>query len=945
MDYFQTIFTSSGHQEQVGFLDNLQACVTEGMNEVLMQQYSAEEVVQALNQMEPSKAPGPDGMPPLFYQKYWTVVGKDVTEAVLKVLNEGVFPAELNHTHIALIPKKDKPETVAEYRPISLCNVAYKLISKVLSNRLKQVLPQVISLSQSAFVPGRLITDNVLVAYELVHYLRQKRKGKKGYMSLKLDMSKAYDRVEWGFLDNIMGKMGFNERWRKLVMCCVQIVTYSIIVNGSPKGPIKPSRGLRQGDPLSPYLFLLCTEGLIAMLRQAEENKRVEGVKICRDSPRINNLLFADDSLFFCRATLQTNADIHQLLKEYELASGQKVNKEKTAMVLSTNVNPQLQQEIMASWGIQQAQKYEKYLGLPSVVGRSKKSAFANIKSRVWKKLQGWKERLLSQGGKEVLIKAVALSIPSYSMSCFKLPESLCKELENMMAKFWWGQRREENKIRWVSWTKMCAPKQDGGMGFKDLHSFNMALLAKQAWRIMNEKSSLLHRIYKSKYFPNSCIQYAQLGNAPSYAWRGIWESTRLMVKGCRWRVGDGESINIWTDIWLPGQNQTPLGLYQESRSSCQRVAQLIDGETGWWEIEIVRRTLPPREASDVLRIPLGPSPREDKLIWHYENSGEYTVRSAYRLFWSIKNHRVEGGCSNYQALRGFWKQLWSMPIPHRVRVFSWRACKHGLPTLQNLRVKKVVSEDTCKFCHEGREDTSHALIYCPSILPLWKSLFGFLFRGGNQQGFMEIAMRVTKEGQPRDLEKFFLMAWSFWYRRNLFYFEEQVQHPQQSVDHAMSLFKESREAQASTKQNMGCCTSSVGVILRDEKGKVILAVCKKEPEFSDPMEVELLAILRGLQLCIPLGIGELIVETDSMLSVRALTAEGESMSPHGNLIYSILSLSKQLPKVTFQHAGRVHNAAADGLAKLARFVEDLTVWWELIPECISQIVWHEASL
>ncbi|XP_042954614.1 uncharacterized protein LOC122291030 [Carya illinoinensis] len=233
----------------------------------------------------------------------------------------------------------------------------------------------------------------------------------------------------------------------------------------------------------------------------------------------------------------------------------------------------------------------------------------------------------------------------------------------------------------------------------------------------------------------------------------------------------------------------------------------------------------------------------------------------------------------------------------------------------------------------------------------------------------MEIAMRVTKEGQPRDLEKFFLMAWSFWYRRNLFYFEEQVQHPQQSVDHAMSLFKESREAQASTKQNMvrdmrwkpppigalkintdgamfqGCCTSGVGVILRDEKGKVILAACKKEPEFSDPMEVELLAILRGLQLCIPLGIGELIVETDSMLSVRALTAEGESMSPHGNLIYSILSLSKQLPKVTFQHAGRVHNAAADGLAKLARFVEDLTVWWESIPECISQIVWHEASL
>ncbi|KAG6687414.1 hypothetical protein I3842_11G070100 [Carya illinoinensis] len=134
-------------------------------------------------------------------------------------------------------------------------------------------------------------------------------------------------------------------------------------------------------------------------------------------------------------------------------------------------------------------------------------------------------------------------------MSCFKLPESLCKELENMMTKFWWGQRKEENKIRWVSWSKMCATKQNEGKGFKDLHSFNMALLEKQAWKIMNETSSLLHRIYKSKYFLNSSIQEAQLGNAPSYAWRGIWESIRLLMKGCKWRVGDGESINIWTDI------------------------------------------------------------------------------------------------------------------------------------------------------------------------------------------------------------------------------------------------------------------------------------------------------------------------------------------------------------------------------------------------------------
>ncbi|XP_042983256.1 uncharacterized protein LOC122312660 [Carya illinoinensis] len=155
-------------------------------------------------------------------------------------------------------------------------------------------------------------------------------------------MNKAYNRVEWGFLDIIMEKMGFEKKWRKMVMRCVKSISYSVLINGDPNGPIMPSRGLIQGDLLSPYLFLLYTEGLVAMLAQAEENKLVEGLKIYKSSPWINNLLFAYYNLFFCRASMQTNAHIHQLLKEYEQVSSQKVNRENTSMVFCTNVDSQL---------------------------------------------------------------------------------------------------------------------------------------------------------------------------------------------------------------------------------------------------------------------------------------------------------------------------------------------------------------------------------------------------------------------------------------------------------------------------------------------------------------------------------------------------------------------------------------------------------------------------
>ena len=184
-------------------------------------------------------------------------MGDDLVAEVLEAVNRCKVPDSWNDTTIVLIPKVNNPTLVSQFCPISLCNVVYKVISKMLANRLRAILPEIISDHQSAFVPGRLITDNILIAYESIHRIKKKC-GKRGLCAIKLDMHKAYDRVEWNFLAKIMLKMGFNRRWVQLIMACVSSVKYNVRFNSMETGVFTPTRGLRQGDPLSPYLFSIC---------------------------------------------------------------------------------------------------------------------------------------------------------------------------------------------------------------------------------------------------------------------------------------------------------------------------------------------------------------------------------------------------------------------------------------------------------------------------------------------------------------------------------------------------------------------------------------------------------------------------------------------------------------------------------------------------------------
>ena len=300
-------------------------------------------------------------------------------------------------------------------------------------------MDEVISEEKSAFVPGRLITDNVLVAYESVHTMRRRKKGKNYSCAVKLDMMKAYDRVEWHYLEAILTRLGFCMSFVRLIMKCVSSVHFSVRVNGELLPYFTPSRGFRQGDPVSPFLFLLCAEGFSSLLKYYSGVTIDRGLRVSYRSPWVTHLLFADDSLIFINASNPSALRLNEILRIYGEASGQSVNRDKSSVYFSTNTPDSLRQVLQATLNIHVQAFSEKYLGLPTAVGRITSGTFDHISERARGKIQGWSEKLLACASRETLLKSVVQSIPTYPMSTFLLTKKVCKSLTSPMAKYFWS--------------------------------------------------------------------------------------------------------------------------------------------------------------------------------------------------------------------------------------------------------------------------------------------------------------------------------------------------------------------------------------------------------------------------------------------------------------------------------------------------------------------------
>jgi hypothetical protein len=344
------------------------------------------------------------------------------------------------------------------------------------------------------------------VAFECLHFIEHNKNPSKEFCAYKLDLSKAYDRVDWDFLKKVMQRMGFSHRWVDWIMSCVTSVSYKVKFNGNLLDSFSPSRGLRQGDPLSPFLFLFVADGLSTLLQNEVNRHTIEPVRVCQSAPGVSHLLFADDSLLFFKAQESQELKVKEILDTYADSTGQLINPEKFSIYFGEACVPERREEIKAVLGLVKETFETKYLGLPTPEGGTHIGKFQSLQAKLAKCLVEWDDTHKSQAAKEVLIKSIAQAIPLYVMSVFKLPLGLCDELTRMIRRYRWGAENGRRKTHWVAWDIMLRPKSYGIVGFRDMRLFNQAMLARQAWRLLQFPDTLCAQILNAIYYPNGFL-------------------------------------------------------------------------------------------------------------------------------------------------------------------------------------------------------------------------------------------------------------------------------------------------------------------------------------------------------------------------------------------------------------------------------------------------------
>ncbi|XP_074265807.1 uncharacterized protein LOC141588255 [Silene latifolia] len=768
--------------------------------DVLSRPFTAQEVRTAVFQMGALKSPGPDGVPAIFYQKCWYFIKKDVTRAVLSVLNSGMVLKELNRTFITLIPKCDNPETVGDYRPISLCNVFMRIVSKCITNRMAIVMGYLVGDFQNAFIPGRQISDNIILANEALHKINLHKKGKSGRYAFKADMSKAYDRVRWDFLRAVLYKFGVPKILILLIMNCVTTVSYQVLFNGAPLRLFQPHCGLRQGDPLSPYLFVLCMEVLSCNVLKAQQRGLLKGITLCRGVEALSHLFFADDAIFFLHDRKNSTRNLRAILNKYCKVSGQVMNEDKSGILFSPSTTLARARCGMRNLRVKGTKGLGKYLGLPTDLQGSKRELFRGLIDIVMKRISSWNGIFLTPAGRLTLITSVLSNISNYFLSVFKIPVSVTNKINSLLSHFWWAGGRLGRTIHWCSHKFLSLPKREGGLGIRNIECLNQAMLGKHAWRIISGDQSFFARIFRKKLLGEEVLKdnwVIQNGNNLSWGARSILHGLDFVRNQIGWKPGLDSEMNVWTNKWVNGYYPEPkddcLGIDRVGLQYLMVKDLQINGqgrEIKWNEV-FLHTFLVDDSVKAILAKPICRSQTSDEVYWLHNSDGQYSVKSGYGiLFHDFMLRR--GSVKDKERLSRvgltFCRQkLWKLSGPPTWKILLWRILTNTLSVGINFVKRNIEIDPSCKFC-KGREmaleSMEHLFRDCPVSRRLWAG--SELGIRTNQTSFLQIDSWIIdwmvylekSEGREEQQIRFLATLWCIWSTRNQILFQGVDFHP-----------------------------------------------------------------------------------------------------------------------------------------------------------------------
>lgn len=545
LDFYTELFASENECIDNGLIEeSIDSMGTMEDNEMLTKLPTWYEVEDAVFGMNFDGAPGPDGFGGFFYQKYWDIVGKEVYNVVTQFFKDSWLPQNINSNNVVLIPKTTSADAINQFRPIALANYKFKIITKVLADRLGRIAPKIVSQNQRGFIKDRSISDCTCVASVAVNLLDKRCFG--GNVALKIDIEKAFDTMDWGFLLEVLSSFGFDPvfcNWIKIILHSTKL---SISVNGHSVGFFPCKRGVRQGDPFSPLLFCLVEDVLSRSISKLVD----QGELLPITSPRVykvpSHVLYVDDILIFCRGTKRNLECLMSLFKRYSEASGQHVSCEKSK-VYSGGIPHNRLQNIIDIVGFGIGHLPFMYLGVPLFRGKPRKVFLQPIADKIKAKLATWKGLLLSIMGRVQLVKSVIHSMLIYSFHVYSWPVSLLNLIDKWKRNFIWSGNVNVRKIVTVSWFTMCSPIEEGGLGLKSIKGINKASMLKLCWQLVSSNKQWAVLLKARALVNNQPIQH----HLTSSVWAGLKLYINTVLANCRWHVGDVCRIDFWKDRWL----------------------------------------------------------------------------------------------------------------------------------------------------------------------------------------------------------------------------------------------------------------------------------------------------------------------------------------------------------------------------------------------------------